>query len=185
MFREILVLSVLAVLILGYANSQTYSQSYTTSMQQDQGRAPIVVNAYAAKVIRPGDTWMIFIQAEDPNGDMKSIAAVLWEAGVGYYPTEVNMLKAEDAKQFSGYLFMKTPTGFNLNWDEFELTLIVRDSRMHGSQPVKLAVTFDQAAKQVIPEKWKEAANHEIASLMFDIESSSFYNRGGNGGNFN
>jgi hypothetical protein len=128
---------------------------------------------------------MIFIRAEDPDGEMKTIAAVLWQAGVGYYPTEVSMLKAEDGKQFSGYLCMKTPTGLNLNWDEFELTLIVRDRQMNGSQPIKLAVTFDQAANQVIPEKWQEAANHQIASLMFDIESSWFYNRGGNGDSFN
>jgi len=111
---------------------------------------------------------------------MKSIAAVLWQAGVGYYPTQVNMLKAEDARQFSGYLFMRTPTEFNLNWDEFELTLIVRDSQMNRAQPVKLALTFDPAANQVIPEKWQEAANRQIASLMFPIESSWFYNRGGN-----
>jgi hypothetical protein len=47
---------------------------------------------------------------------------------------------------------------------------------MNGSQPIKLAVTFDQAAKQVIPEKWHEAANHQIASLMFAIESSWYHN---------
>ena len=52
---------------------------------------------------------MIFFRAEDPDGDMKSIAAVLRPTGVGFYPTQINMLKAENAKQFSGYLFMRTP----------------------------------------------------------------------------
>jgi len=53
---------------------------------------------------------MIFLRAEDPDGDMKSIAAVLWPAGAGFCPTQVNMLKAEGAKQFSGYLLMRSPT---------------------------------------------------------------------------
>jgi hypothetical protein len=95
------------------------------------------------------------------------------------------MLQAGDGKRFSGYLFMKTPSTFNINWDEFELTVIVRDSQMNRSQAVTLPLTFDLAANQVIPEKWQETANHKIASLMFDIGSSSHYNRGGNGGSFN
>jgi len=177
MWRNTLRIGVLGVLLVGCAALQPYIAPPT----QDRGQPPLIVDAYAAKAIRPGDTWMIFLRAEEPDGDMKSIAAVLWQAGVGYYPTQVNMLKAEDAKHFSGYLFMRTPPGFNLNRDEFELTLIVRDSQMNRSQPVTLPLTFDLAAKQVIPEKWQEAANHQIASLMFDIESSWFYNRGGNG----
>jgi len=184
MFRKILVLSVLAVLILGYASSQTYSQSYTTPMQQDQGRGPIVVTAYAAPVIRPGDTWMIFLRAQDPEGEMKSIAAVLWQAGVGYYPTEVTMLKAEEGKEVSGYLYLQTPADLTLTWDELELSLIIRDNQ-NRSQLVRLPLTFDMSAKQVIPAKWQESADHRITALMFDVESSAHYNRGGNGGNFN
>jgi hypothetical protein len=150
---------------------------------QVQGKPPVVLDAYAAKVIRPGDTWLIFLRAEDPDGDMKSITAVLWQAGVGYYPPQGDMLKAEDAGKFSGYLFMMTPTDFNLNWDEFELTLIIRDRQGNRSQPLKLPLTFDMgAAQQQIPEKWQEAAKHRIASLAFNIESSWFYNSRGHDG---
>jgi hypothetical protein len=173
MWRNTLLVGLLAVLIVGCATLQPH----TASPPQGKGQPPRIVDAYAAKAIKPGDTWMIFLRAENPDGDMKSIAAVLWQAGVGFYPTQVNMLKAEDTKQFSGYLSMKTPAGFNLNWDEFELTLVVRDSQSTGSRPVKLPLTFDPAANQVIPEKWQEAATHQIASLMFAIESSWFYNR--------
>jgi hypothetical protein len=177
MRRKTLLLGVFAVVLAGCAALQPY----IAPPPQDRGQPPLIMDAYASKVIRPGETWMIFVRAEDPDGDMNSIAAVLWQAGVGYYPTQVNMLKAEDGKQFSGYLVMKTPTEFNLNWDEFELTLIVRDSQLNRGQPVKLPLTFDLGAHQVIPEKWQQAANHQIASLMFAIESSWFYNRGGNG----
>jgi hypothetical protein len=177
MWRKMLPFGLWAFILGGCAALQPY----IAPPPQDRGQPPRIVDAYAAKAIRPGDTWIIFLRAEDPDGDMKSIAAVLWQAGVGYYPTQINMLKADDARQFSGYLFMKTPGGFNLNWDEFELTLIVRDSQMNRGQPVKLPLTFDQAANQVIPESWQDAANHQIASLMFPIESSWFYNRGGNG----
>jgi len=173
MWTRMLLIGLFAVLLGGCATLQPDP----APPSQDRGQPPRIVDAYAARVIRPGDTWMIFLRAEDPDGDMKSITAELWQAGVGYYPTQVTMLKAVDAKEFSGYLFLQTPTGFNLNWDEFELTLIVRDSRMNRSQPLILPFTFDLAANQVIPERWQEASNHQIASLMFAIESSWFYNR--------
>ena len=184
MFRKVLAVSALAVLFFGYAGSQAYAQSYTTAVPQDQGRAPIVLNAYAAQVIRPGDTWMIFLRAQDPEGEMKSIAAVLWQAGVGYYPTEVTMLKGGETKEVSGYVYLNTPPDSTLTWDELELTLIIRDSH-NRSQLVRLPLTFDMSAKQVIPVKWQEFADHRITALMFDVESSAHYNRGGNGGNFN
>jgi hypothetical protein len=173
MWRKTLLFGFFAVVLA----SCTALQPTVALPPQGRGQPPRILDAYASKIIRPGDTWMIFVRAEDPDGDMKSITAGLWQAGVGYYPTQVNMLKAEDAKQFSGYLSMRTPAGSNLNWDEFELTLIVRDSQMNRSQAVTLPLTFDLAANQVIPERWQEAANHQIASLMFAIESSWFYNR--------
>jgi len=184
MVRRLLVVSAIVMLSLGYASSQSYSQSYTISVPQDQGRSPIIVDAYAAPAIPPGETWMIFLRAQDPDGEMKSIAAVLWQAGVGYYPTEITMLKAEAGKDFSGYLYLQTPADLTLTWDELELTLIVRDNH-NRSQLVRLPLTFDISAKQVIPAKWQESANRRITALMFDVESSAHYNRGGNGGNFN
>jgi hypothetical protein len=150
-------------------------------VQPDQGRDPIILDAYAAPVIRPGATWMIFLRAQDTDGEMKRIAAVLWQAGVGYYPTEVTMLKRNEAKEFAGYMYLETPADWSLTWDELELKLIIRDNH-NRSQLLRLPLTFDMSAKQVIPEKWQESADHRIAALMFDVESSAHYNRGGNGG---
>jgi len=82
---------------------------------QDRGSAPVIVDYYAAKVIRPGDTWQIFLRAVDPYGDMSDIAVVLWQARVGTYPTEVTRLKGDDRKEFSGYLFLSTPNDSNLD----------------------------------------------------------------------
>jgi hypothetical protein len=180
MARRSLLIVMLAGLLVGCAGMQ----SYTASTSVDKGKSPVVQDAFAAPSIRPGETWMIFLKAEDPDGDMKSIAAVLWQAGVGYYPTEVTMLKPEQRKDFSGYLFLSTPVDFTLNWDEFELYLYVRDSQGNRAQPVKLPLRFDMAARQIVPEKWQEAANNRIAALMFNIESSRRYNGGGHDGNF-
>jgi hypothetical protein len=176
MARRSLLIVVLAGLLVGYAGVQPYAASTPVN----QGQPPVVVDAYAAPSIAPGDTWMIYVKAEDPDGYMKTITAVLWQAGVGYYPPEVTMLKPDHGKQFAGYLFLQTPNDFSLNWDEFELYLYVRDAQGNRAETVKLPLRFDMAARQVVPENWKEAAGTRIAALMFHIESSARYNRGGN-----
>jgi hypothetical protein len=176
MARRSLLIVVLAGLLVGCAGVQPYAASTPV----DKGQPPIVVDAYAAPSIPPGDTWKIFVKAEDPDGDMKSIAAVLWQAGVGYYPAEVTMLKPDQGKQFAGCFFLQTPVDFTLNWDEFELYLYVRDAQGNRAEPVKLPLRFDMAARQVVPEKWQDAAHNRIAALMFDIQSSHRYNHGGN-----
>jgi len=178
MYKNLMLVLGAAILLVGCVALQPY----IAPPPVDKGQPPVIVDAYAAKAIRPGDTWMIFLRAEDPDGDMTSIAAVLWQAGVGYYPTEVNMLKPVEGKGISGYLYMMTPPSFHLNWDQFELTLIIRDSKGNRSQGVNFPFTFDMAApQQEIPERWQEASKHLITPLMFRIESSWFYNRGGNG----
>lgn len=176
MLKKAVLVGVLGGLFFGGAHSE--AQPFKTSLQQNKGHPPQIVDCYAAQVIRPGDTWMIFLRAEDQDGDMESIAAVLWQAGVGYYPTDVTMLKGEARKQSVGYLFLGTPPDSALNWSEFELTILVRDSQGNRSHPVKLPLRFDMAAKQEIPEKWQEAANHRLAALMINI-SLGVHRRGG------
>jgi hypothetical protein len=175
MVRTVAVLVVLAASLIGCAALEPY----IAPPPADRGQPPLVLDSYAAPSIRPGEPWLVFLRAEDPDGDMKSIAAVLWQAGVGFYPTEVTMLKPGFTKAFSGYLYLRTPVDFTLNWDEFELTLYIRDGLNNRAQPVKFPLRFDMAAKQVVPEKWRDASNTVIAPLMIPIESAHRYNRSG------
>ena len=143
---------------------------------QGKGSAPAIVDYYAAKVIRPGETWTIFLRAEDADGDMSDIAAVLWQAGVGTYPTDVTRLKGDDRKEFSGYLFLQTPNDSTLISDEMELTILVRDSEGNRSQPIKLPLRFNLGARQEVPETWAEADKHRLGAIMINMVSSQRYN---------
>ncbi len=143
---------------------------------QGKGSAPAIVDYHAAEVIRPGETWKIFLRAEDADGDMSDIAAVLWQAGVGTYPTDVTRLKGDDRKEFSGYLFLQTPNDSTLISDEMELTLLVRDHEGNRSQPIKLPLRFNLGARQEVPETWAEADKHRLGAIMINIESSQRYN---------
>jgi len=49
-------------------------------------RAPVITHAFAVEKGYYGDVWKIYIEAEDPDGQMLRIASVVDEVGYGHYP---------------------------------------------------------------------------------------------------
>ena len=56
--------------------------------------APIITHAFAVDKGYYGSIWRIYIEAEDPNGDMLKIASVVEQPGYGTYPTDWIYLKS-------------------------------------------------------------------------------------------
>jgi len=75
---------------------------------KSEGKAPVIVNAYAVDNGQYGTIWKIYIEAEDPDGDMLRIASVVTQTGYGYYPTNWTYIKSADQKHFKGYLQWNT-----------------------------------------------------------------------------
>jgi len=50
---------------------------------EKKGQSPVLIDYYAAAVIRPGSTWKIYLKAKDPDGDMAYIATMLFQGGFG------------------------------------------------------------------------------------------------------
>lgn len=140
--------------------------------------APMILDSYAAESIRPGVTWRIYLRARDADGDMKDIAAMLWQAGVGYYSTDITVIKDTERKDFAGYLFLNTPADSTLLWDELKLTLLVRDCQGNKSEPIHFPLRFDYVPKEELPGEWQEAANNRLGAIMIDIESAQRFGSG-------
>jgi hypothetical protein len=67
-------------------------------------KAPIITHAFAVKKGYYGYMWKIYIEAEDPDGQMLKIASVVDEVGYGRYPTDWIYLKPQYQKKFKGYI---------------------------------------------------------------------------------
>ena len=50
------------------------STQYGRETQVVNPDAPVIIDYYAAEVIRPGATWRVYLHAKDKNGDMRDIA---------------------------------------------------------------------------------------------------------------
>ena len=71
-------------------------------------KPPIITHTFAVDRGRYGYIWKIYVEADDPDGDMQRIASVVDQVGYGHYPTDWIYLKPGYEKHFKGYLQWNT-----------------------------------------------------------------------------
>jgi hypothetical protein len=176
MARKMLIALVLTMLVWGCAQPpRRYSREKVES-------APVIVASFASQVVSPGDLWKIYLQARDEDGDMRHIAAVLYQAGVGYYTTEIVLLKEGDRAEFEGYLTLRFPPDPTFFLDRFDMMILIRDQQENRSEPANLPLQMGNWLMEQPPEQWMTAANKSLGNLMIDVVSAQAYNRGSDGG---
>jgi hypothetical protein len=125
--------------------------------------APIITHTFAVEKGSYGYIWKIYIEAEDPDGDMLRIAFSVDQVGYGHYPTDWIYLKPQYQKGFKGYIQWNTfssKTPYVSEWTRIELTVSVLDkagnesnvvvfpfefvSGVRGQYQYKLPAPFDQ-----------------------------------------
>ena len=147
------------------------SKQFGTETQVDNPDAPVIIDYYAAEVIRPGATWRVYLHAKDKNGDMRDIACVLVQRGHGTYPTSVTRLSERHREEVAGFLFLRTPVDNNLRKDSFTLRVLVRDEQGNRSKRLELPLRFGRGSEQKRPEKWKEAADVRLGAIKVTVQS--------------
>jgi hypothetical protein len=173
MLRKALFVLALAGLVWGC----TTSSQHKPKTQKRKGQAPVLVDHYAAEVVRSGNTWKLYLQAKDKDGDMKYIGVLMYQPGVGYYPISVTYIKEEESKEFAGYVFMRVPADKNLIGDTLELTVVVRDHNQNASASINLKLAFAHVSTENVPEKWQFATEHRLGALKFEISRTAGWGR--------
>jgi hypothetical protein len=112
--------------------------------------APIITYGFAVEKGYYGYIWKIYIEAEDPDGDMLRIASVVDEVGYGHYPTDWTYLKSEYRGHFKGYLQWNTfssKTGYITEWTQITLKVSVFDKAGNESNVVVFPFEFVSGVK--------------------------------------
>ena len=137
----------------------------------EKGQPPLLIDSYAAAVIRPGITWKIYLEAKDEDGDMVYIATMLYQTGFGYYATDYTRLTGKERKKFAGYIALKTPREASLIQDTFTMEILVRDRQKNSSEIIKLPLAFGQVDGENIPDKWQAAAKNRLGVVVTSVQS--------------
>jgi hypothetical protein len=108
--------------------------------------APIITHAFGVEKGYYGYIWKIYIEAEDPDGDMLRIASVVDQVGYGHYPTDWIYLKPEYEKYFKGYIQWNTFSSrapYITEWTQLTLKVSVFDKNGNESNEIVFPFTFE------------------------------------------
>jgi hypothetical protein len=115
---------------------------------------PVISQSFASKEIRPDDTWKVYIDASDPDGNMRYIFAIVEQPGVAPYPLSITRIKKENSKEFSGYLYLNSAgVGNSKNNKNITLTIQIRDQSGQFSEPAAFPLSFHNRYSQAKPSE--------------------------------
>ena len=134
-----------------------------------EGSPPQILASYADEVVRPGETWKVYLRARDVDCDMTYVITDLWQTGGGSYPVSFTPIRKHPCPELVGYVFLKTPADGDLVWEQFQAKLFVRDRRGNRSNSLQLPLNFDQVAAKKPPEEWRAATVVSIGAVNIDL----------------
>ena len=108
-------------------------------------KAPVITHAFAVEKGYYGYIWKIYIEAEDPDGDMLRIASVVDQTGYGHYIADWIYLKPPYQKHFKGYIQWNTfssKTSYLTEGTQITLKVSVFDKAGNESNEVIFPFTF-------------------------------------------
>jgi hypothetical protein len=112
-------------------------------------KPPTITHAFAVEKGHYGYIWKIYIEAEDPDGDMYRIASVVDEPGIGRLPTDWIILKPQNRKHLKGYIQWNTrsSSGGLPEWTPITLKVSIFDKAGNESNEVVFPFTFESGIK--------------------------------------
>ena len=151
--------------------------------------APTIIHAFAVDKGYYGYIWKIYIEAEDPDGDMLRIASVVEQPGYGTYQTDWIYLKSRYQKSFKGYIQWNTfssKTSYILEWTEITLKVSVFDKAGNVSNEVALPFTFESGTKSPyqykLPDPFDQGNLPRLGYIHIDLFEPTQMGGDGDGG---
>ena len=121
---------------------------------KSRGSPPVITHSFASKEISRGDIWRIYVEANDPDGDMRQFVCALRQVGYGDYSSEYVIIKRRHREKMKGYLTFNSGAGegFRLpEWTQFSMTIYIRDRGRNTSDKVVFPLTLSLGSRQGAP----------------------------------
>lgn len=137
--------------------------------------APIITHAFAVDKGYYGYIWKIYIEAEDPDGDMDKIAVVVDQTGYGHYPTEWIFLRPQFTEHLMGYLQWNTFSSKASNlpdWTKITAKVSIFDRAENQSNQVVFPFTFESGSinrEYQLPAPFHKANIPRLGNVMIDL----------------
>ena len=146
---------------------------------RQESRSPEIIHYEAEEVIRPGETWRVYLKLRDVDCDMAYIVTHLWQSGVGAYPVSFTPIRQHVCPDIVGYIFLRTPADRSLIWNQYEAKIVVRDRRGNYSKSITLPLNFDLIGSKELPDEWQGQPAVSLGAIMINLENTQRSETGG------
>jgi len=146
-----------------------------TQPPKPETKAPVISQSFAVEKGCYGYIWKIYIEAEDPDGEMFKIASVVDQPGVGRYPTDWIMLKPQYQHHLKGYIQWNlfSPQGYLREWTNITLKVSILDKARNESNVVVFPFTFETGVedqyKYKLPAPFDEGDLPRLGHIAIDL----------------
>ncbi len=136
--------------------------------------APVITHSYAVDKGPYGDILKIYIEADDPDGDMSRIATVVEQVGYGLHPTDWTNIKSPDQHHLIGYLQWNTfsSRGDSIGeWTQITIKVSVVDKAGNESNEVVFPFTFESGpwSKPKPPAPFDQGNIQRLGHIMINL----------------
>jgi len=126
-----------------------------------------------------GCIWQIYIEAEDPDGDMDRISVEVDQASYGHYPTEWIKIKPQHRKHLTGFLQWNTFSSKASNLPEgthISVKISILDQADNKSNEVIIPFTFGSGVirRYQLPTPFDKGNISRIGYVMVDLCHMAF-----------
>lgn len=145
---------VLTGVLVGLSFEPGYPKSLAEWLVKPGGSPPVITASFASKKLSHGDIWRIYVQANDPDGDMLRFVCVFDQVGYGPYSSAYVPIKKRNRTELKGYLYFHSSAGAGLRmpeWTELRLTVYIRDKGGNNSNKVVFPLMLSLGARQESP----------------------------------
>ena len=174
--KSIYLASGILVALVLFFGLQGWAQS------RSESKAPVITHAFTPEKVMYGDILRVYIEAEDPQGEMFKIATVVDQANYGRYPTSWTYLKSTDRKHFKGYLQWNTfssKTHMMSEWTPITLTVSVFDKFGNQSNALSFPITFESGVKRASsyqpPSPFDQSDVKRLGSIDIELMDMSIF----------
>lgn len=159
--------------VLALPMSMGDSKSLSEWLIKPGGSPPVITHWFASEELHHGDTWNIYVEAKDPDGDMRGFVGILDQVGYGGYSSSYTRIKGNHREELKGYLVFFSSAGegsFLAEWTQLKLTLFIRDKGGNASNKVVFPLVLSRGARQGTPPPPFDSGRLEkLGVLWFDL----------------
>ncbi len=125
-----ILLSVFGVLVI-----TLFFFSFGTAQSKADSKGPMITHSFAIEKGYYGTVWKIYIEAEDPTGEMSKIVSTVDQPGWGPYFPDAILIKGQNQHHLKGYI----------QWNTFSKNA----AHIRDFTPITLRVSiFDKAGNE-------------------------------------